>query len=57
MTIEERDNLRELLFAIESLRREAAGAYLPFEVCAAIERAEAARSKCYPLAYPLHNAE
>jgi hypothetical protein len=57
MTEQQRNQLRELIHAVEAIRRAAEGSYLPFEVAAAIERADLARLACYEIAWASPRSE
>jgi len=53
----QRQSLKNLIHAVERIRREAEGKYLPFELSAAIESADQARTEVYEIAYSASKAE
>lgn len=46
MTKEQLETMRNLLNAVQTIRREAEDHYLPFKVAAAIERADQLQAEC-----------
>jgi hypothetical protein len=47
MNEEQLQALSNLVYAVQSIRRACEGSYLPFEVSAAIERADQQQSECF----------
>jgi hypothetical protein len=57
MTKEQYDKLMSLVTAVHDVRRHAAEKYLPFELAAAIERADDRQGEAYGVISDLYNEQ